>query len=126
MLDLFNTWTPTLRGNDEPTYSLMVSCGDNPPDSMRYRSLLRAHLERLIRQDPKQARKDLEMISSADSPGLSDIIALFEPEEWALQIILSPPMAMLLNRIDWQRINPVEISSPDELPGLIQILELMP
>jgi hypothetical protein len=122
MTQQVNTWAPILEGNDEPTLSLLVRCGEHPPDRQEYRSRLEDAMEALIKQSPKQARKDIEEVSDPDSPGFSFLLSQFVPAEWATQIALSPQVAMLLARIDWQRVNPVQKRWEDELPCLLDIL----
>ena len=126
MTNLIHTWAPILKQNDEPTLSLMVRCGKEAPDLSQYRMLLEAALVSLIEANPKQARRDLETVSPEDSPGLSNIRVEFQPSEWATQIMLSPQMAMLLNRIDWPQTNPVKERSAEELPNLMDILQMLP
>lgn len=121
-----NTWAPILKDDDQPTLSLMVRCGDHPPDQREYRSRLEDAMEAFIKQHPKQARRDIEEVSDPDSPGFSFLLTQFEPPEWATQIALSPQMAMLLHRIDWQKTNPVqERRSEDELPDFLDILMML-
>jgi len=120
------TWAPTLRENDEPTMSLLVACGIQPPTLETYKYLLELALVSLIQSDPKQARRDIREVSVPDSPGLSFLLSEFEPPEWAVQIMLSPQMTMLLHRIDWQRISPVQERPEEELPSLMDILQMLP
>lgn len=126
MTQQVNTWAPILKDNDEPTLSLLVKCGEQEPDQQQYRELLAQAIHSLVAADKKQARKDIEEISDPDSPGLSYILAEFQPQEWAVQIMLSPPMAMLLRQIDWQKTNPVQKRSDESLPSLQDILAMLP
>jgi hypothetical protein len=121
-----NTWAPILKQNDEPTLSLMVRCGKEAPDLAQYKMQLEGALISLIESNPKQARRDMEEISPPDSPSLSNILTQFEPAEWAVQIMSSPQMTMLLNRIDWQETSPVKEQSVEELPSLMDILQMLP
>src|ERR1700687_803591 len=91
-----NTWAPILKDNDEPTLSLMVRCGNYPPDPQEYQSRLLDAMESFIKQNRKQARRDIQEVSDPDSPGFSFLLTQFEPPEWATQIALSHHMAMLL------------------------------
>lgn len=126
MTTQYNTWAPILKENENPTLSLLVRCGETEPDEETYKHQLHVAIQSLIKESPKQARRDIEEVSDPDSPGLSFILAEFQPQEWAAQIMLSPQMQMLLTRIDWQKTNPVKKRSEETLPSLQDILQMLP
>jgi hypothetical protein len=121
-----NTWAPTLKDNDEPALSLMVECGPEIPTERQYFQFLSMAVDQLVSKDPKQARKDIQEVSDQDSPGLSFILAQYQRQEWAVQIMMSPQMAMLLHQIDWQKTNPVQKQPVENLPSLQDILMMLP
>lgn len=126
MTTQYNTWAPILKENENPTLSLLVRCGETEPDEETYKHQLHVAIQSFIKESPKQARRDIEEVSDPDSPGLSFILAEFQPQEWAAQIMLSPQMQMLLTRIDWQKTNPVKKRSEETLPSLQDILQMLP
>jgi hypothetical protein len=119
-----NTWAPTLKVNDEPTESLRVPSGPEPPtDPEDYRDRLMWRLKELIEHNPKQARRDLEQVATVESPDLLSTWAECPIREWAVQITSSAQMEMLLSRIDWERKAPVKKLPEEELPCLMDYLQ---
>ena len=125
MAEHVKAWAPILKGNDRPSMSLAVRCGEKAPNKEQYRVLLEARLESLIAADPKQALLDLELVSTPEYPGLYPELPWYPSHQWAFHIMLSCEMRMMLNRIDWERANPVELVQVEELPSLIDILEMI-
>jgi hypothetical protein len=119
-------WAPILKQNDEPTISLAIHWRDkNPPNEKQYRNLLETALESLIAENPKQALRDLEDVSTAECPDLYPELRWYPHRQWAYHIMGSFGMRMLLNRIDWQQSSPVQELSSDDLPTFMDILQMM-
>ncbi len=119
-------WAPILKGNDSPTMSLAVQCRDEiPPNEELYKDLLEASLDSLIQANPKQALRDLEEVSTPESPGLYPELRWYAPHQWAFHMIRSFEMDQLLIRVDWQRANSVKELQAEGLPSLMDILQMM-
>ncbi len=120
-----NTWAPTLKVNDEPTESLRVPSGPEPPtDPEDYRDRLMWRLKELIEHNPKQARRDLEEVTGSESPGPVSL-STSTPREWPHLIAWCPQMNFLLDRIDWERKAPVKKLPEEELPCLMDYLQML-
>ena len=121
-----NIWAPILKGNDRPTMSLAVRCGPKAPTKEQYPELLQDAMSQLIQDNPSKARKDLESMGGPSySPDLSNIAVGSPSQEWAVQIAQSDQMAMLLAQIDWQKDNPPRELSEENLPSLMDILQML-
>lgn len=120
-----NTWAPILKENDRPTWSLTVPSGDKPPNQEQYRQLMQEHLDAEIKANPKQAQQDMETMSTSENPDISNIRAQYPTPEWAVQLSQCDQMGMLLGRIDWQKENPVQKSNGEELPNLMDFLQML-
>jgi hypothetical protein len=56
----------------------------------------------------------------------SRLTSIFNPpKHWAIQIVASDQMMMLLNRINWNKPGRQICIDRDELPDLAQILEIL-
>ena len=121
-----NIWAPILQGNDRPTMSLAVPCGTKAPTPEQYPELLQDTIDRLIQENPKRARRELEAMGGpSPSPDLSHIAVGSPVQEWAPQIAQLDRMAMLLGQIDWQKDNPPRELSDENLPSLMDILQML-
>lgn len=119
-------WAPILKGNDSPTMSLAVQCQNEvPPNEELYKDLLEAELDSLVQANPKQALRDLEEVSTPESPGLYPELRWYPPHQWAFHMIGSFEMDQLLIRIDWQRTGSVMELPAEELPSFMDILQMM-
>lgn len=119
-------WAPILKQNDRPTISMAICWhGEQPPDPEQYRNLLEVAIDALIRADPKQALRDLREVSSPGYPGFYPGLKWQPFHQWAFLIMLSDEMARLLNRIDWQKVSPVQEVSDEDLPGFMDILQML-
>lgn len=126
MTKLLNIWAPILKENDRPTMSLAVPCGQKAPTREQYPSLLEDLIDQLIQQDPKKAQRELEAMSGQScNPELSAIPVGCPPQEWAPQVLQLDQMGMLLAQIDWQRDNPPKELSDENLPSLMDILQML-
>ena len=126
MTKLLNIWAPILKDSDRPTMSLAVPCGQKAPTREQYPELLQDQIDRLIQQDPKQSRRDLEAMGGVSSnPELSAIPVGCPSSEWAPQILQLDQTAMLLAQIDWQKDNPPRELSEENLPSLMDILQML-
>ena len=92
-----NTWAPILKDDEEPTLSLMVRCGDHPPNQQEYRSRLGDAMEAFIKQDPKLARKDIGRSVRSGQPRFLVSLLSLCPLSGQTNAT-SPQMAMLLHR----------------------------
>ena len=126
MTKLLNIWAPILKGSDRQTMSLAVPCGEKAPTREQYPELLQDQINRLIEENPKRARQDLEAMGGpSGAPDLSSIAVGSPPQEWAVQITQSDQMGMLLAQIDWQKDNPPRELSDENLPSLMDILQML-
>jgi hypothetical protein len=106
--------------------SLAVQCRDEiPPNEELYKDLLEASLDSLIQANPKQALRDLEEVSTQESPGLYPELRWYPPHQWAFHMIRSFEMVQLLIRIDWQKADSVKRLQAEELPSFMDILQMM-
>lgn len=121
-----NTWAPILKGSDKPTERLRVPCGTQAPtNGAQYRELLQDRLHELISTNPAQAKRDLQMMESTEIPALLPMLRGTPSKHWAVNIALSDQTTMLLGEIDWQKICPVQELSEEDLPILLDYLELI-
>ena len=87
---------------------------------------LQDHLDNEILSNPKRSRQEMEAMGSPSStPDLSVIPVGCLPKWWAAQILQLDEMAMLLSRIDWQKDNPPRSLSDENLPSLMDILQML-
>lgn len=119
-------WAPILKQNDEPTMSLAIRwpC-EYPPNEDQYRNLLEGTLDSLIAQNPRQALRDLKVVSTPEYPGLYPELRWYPSHQWAFHIMHSFEMQMMLNRIDWQQSSPVQELASEDLPSFMDILQMM-
>jgi hypothetical protein len=119
-------WAPILKGDSEPMMSLAVPCGEKAPTKETYRMYLQDHLDSEILANPERSRQEMEaMGGSSNTPDLSVIPVGYPPKWWAAQIFQLDEMAILLSQIDWQRDNPPRSLSDENLPGLMDVLQLL-
>ena len=127
MTKLLNIWAPILKDSDRPTMSLAVPCGQKAPTQEQYPGLLQDQIDRLIQANPERSRRELE--SAGTSSGLgSDLSAIpvgCPPSQWAPQILQLDLMEMLLAQIDWQKDNAPRELSDENLPSLMDILQML-
>jgi hypothetical protein len=121
-----NIWAPILKGDIEPTMSLAVRCGEKAPNKDTYRMYLQDHLDSKILSNPKRSRQEMEAMGSPSStPDLSVIPVGCQPQQWAAQILQLDEMTMLLSQIDWQKDNPPRSLSDENLPSLMDVLQML-
>jgi hypothetical protein len=48
------------------------------------------------------------------------------PQQWAAQILQLDQMGMLLSQIDWQKDNQPRVLSDENLPSLMDVLQMLP
>ncbi len=121
-------WAPILKGDDRPTMSLAVEA-NYVPNSSQYRGLLVDLLNKEILKDPVKSRDEMRAMGSTSSqpnPELSAIPVASQPRQWAAQILQLDQMGMLLAQIDWQKDNPPRELSDENLPSLMDVLQMMP
>jgi hypothetical protein len=82
---------------------------------------LQDHLEEEILSDPKRAREEMQAMGS-----LSAILVGCPIHHWAAQILQLDEMGMLLSQIDWQKDNPPRELSDENLPSLMDVLQMLP
>jgi hypothetical protein len=106
--------------------SLAVPCGSKAPTREQYPELLQDQIDRLIQANPKQAERELEAMGGLScGPDLSHIAVGSPVQEWAVQIAQLVEMGMLLGQIDWQKDNPPRGLSDENLPSLMDILQML-
>lgn len=119
-------WAPTFKGNDSPTMSLAIPWqAQSPPSEDQYQNLLEIAINSLIAQNPEQALRNLEEVSTPESPGLYPELRWYPSHQWAFHIMHSFGMQRMLTRIDWQRIDPIQELSSQDLPSFMDILQMM-
>ena len=121
-------WAPILKGDPEPTMSLAVQANYTPPQN-QYRELLTDLLNKEILSDPAKAKEQIRAMgetSSQPNPELSAIPVGSQPHQWAAQILQLDQTGMLLSQIDWQKTNPPRELSDENLPSLMDILQMLP
>ena len=67
----------------------------------------------------------MEAMAGEDNPDLSVIPVGCPPQHWAPQILQLDQMGMLLSQIDWQKDNPLRELSDENLPSLMDILQML-
>jgi hypothetical protein len=120
-------WAPIFKGDPEPTMSLAVQANYVPTQN-QYRGLLQDHLDKEILADPVKAKEQMRAMgetSSQPNPELSAIPVGSQPQQWAAQILQLDQMGMLLSQIDWQKDNPPRELSDENLPSLMDVLEML-
>ena len=124
-----NIWAPILKGDDEPTMSLAVPCGPKGLTTKeQYRMYLEDHLTSEILANPKRSREEIQAMGSTSeesNPDLSSIPVGYPPHQWAALILQLDEMGMLLSQIDWQKDNPPRSMSDENLPSLMDILQML-
>jgi len=63
--------------------------------------------------------------SENPNPDLSVIPVECSPHQWAVQILQLDDMGMLLSQIDWQKDNPPRSLSYEDLPSLMDVLQML-
>ena len=125
-----NIWAPILKGDSEPTMSLAVQNGTKPITSEeQYRGYLLDLLDSRIQANPQRSRREIEAMGSTSeesNPDLSSIPVGCPPHQWAAQILQLDQMGMLLDQIDWQKDNPPREMSDENLPSLMDVLQMLP
>jgi hypothetical protein len=120
-------WAPIFKGDPEPTMSLAVQANYVPTQN-QYRGLLQDHLDKEILADPVKAKDQMRAMgetSSQPNPELSATPVGYPPHQWAAQILQLDQMGMLLSQIDWQKDNPPRELSDENLPSLMDVLEML-
>lgn len=127
MTRLLNIWAPILKDNDRPTMSLAVPCGSKTPTEEGYSGRLQDWINKLILAKPEQSAQEMEAVGTTSGVGsaLSAIPVGCPPQHWAPQIMQLDEMEMLLGQIDWQKDNPLRELSDENLPSLIDILQML-
>ena len=75
---------------------------------------------------PKQSKRELEAMGGVSSnPELSAIPVGSPSQEWAPLLLQLDQMAMLLAQIDWQKDNPPQELSDENLPSLMDVLQML-
>jgi hypothetical protein len=121
-------WAPILKGDPEPTMSLAVQA-NYVPTLNQYRELLTDLLNKEILSDPVKAKEQMQAIgntSGQPNPELSAIPVGCQPHQWAAQILQLDQMGMLLSQIDFQKTNPPRELSDENLPSLMDVLQMLP
>jgi very-short-patch-repair endonuclease len=113
-------WAPILKGDSDPTMSLAVR-SPHALNREQYRMYLQDHLEEEILSDPKRAREEMQAMGS-----LSANLVGCPIHHWAAQILQLDEMGMLLSQIDWQKDNPPRELSDENLPSLMDVLQMLP
>jgi hypothetical protein len=123
-----NIWAPILKGDSDPMMSLAVPCGEKAPNREMYRLHLQDHLDSEILSNPNRSKEEMQAMGSTSEypiPELSAIPVGCPPRQWAAQILQLDEMAMLLSQIDWQKDNPPRSLSDENLPSLMDILQML-
>ena len=123
-----NIWAPILKGDSKRTMSLAVRCGEKAPNKDTYRMYLQDHLDTKILSNPKRSREEVQAMGSTSEypiPELSSIPIGCPPHQWAAQILQLDEMGMLLSQIDWQKTNPPRELSDENLPSLMDVLQML-
>jgi hypothetical protein len=79
----------------------------------------------LIEHNPRAARRDLEEVAVVESPDLLIILKGYPVHEWAWNLAWCAQANFLLDRIDWQRPAPVKKLPEEELPSLMDYLQML-
>ena len=121
-------WAPILKGDPDPTMSLAVQANYKPTPP-QYRGLLLDLLNKEILANPVKSREEIRAMgdtSGQPNPELSAIPVGCQPHQWAAQILQLDQMGMLLSQIDWQKDNPPRELSDENLPSLMDVLQMLP
>ena len=122
-----NIWAPILKGDSEPMMSLAVQ-SPHALNREQYRMYLESQLDKEIQANPKRSKEEMQAMgdtSGQPNPELSAIPVGCPPHHWAAQILQLDEMAMLLSQIDWQKDNPPRSMSDENLPSLMDILQML-
>ena len=122
-----NIWAPILKGDSEPTMSLAVQA-NYVPNKEQYRLHLQDLLDKDIQANPLRSKEEIQAMGSTSEypiPELSAIPVGCPPRQWAAQILQLDEMAMLLSQIDWQKDNPPRSLSDENLPSLMDVLQML-
>jgi hypothetical protein len=106
--------------------SLAVPCGSQIPTEWDYRERLQSRINKLILANPERSAQEMEAMGTTSGVGsaLSAIPVASLPQHWAPQIMQLDEMEMLLGQIDWQKDNPPRELSEENLPSLMDILQM--
>jgi len=118
MNDSSKVWVP----NGLPHGLAMVLSVPDPGGPMTYDlylALLEAKLDELIQEDPKEARRAMEM-SREGAPHLWTIAEYSRPKDWAAQIVQSDQMTSLL--APWKGGGSLQNPEPQSLLGILELL----
>lgn len=119
-------WAPILKGDPNPTMSLAVQA-NYVPTPQQYRGLLEDLLNKEILGDPVKSRDEIKAMGSpSGNSDLSDIPVAYPVRQWAALILQLDPMGMLLSQIEWQKDNPPHELSDENLPSLMDVLQMLP
>jgi hypothetical protein len=117
----WNIWAPIFKDSEKPIMSLAIPCGTTAPGRDEYCERLFEYLDALILANPQQAKEAMRCFST-----FQNILGPSPSQEWAYHISHCDEMNMLLNEVDWERINPPrKVGQEEELPGLGDILEMI-
>jgi hypothetical protein len=122
-----NIWAPILKGDSEPTMSLAVQA-NYVPNKEQYRLHLQDLLDKDIQANPLRSKEEIQAMGSTSeesNPDLSSIPVGCPPKWWAAQILQLDEMGMLLSQIDWQKDNPPRSLSDENLPSLMDVLQML-
>jgi hypothetical protein len=100
----------------------------HPLNREQYRMYLEGLLDKEIQANPKRAKEEMQAMGSTSeypNPDLSAIPVGCPPHQWAGQILQLDEMGMLLSQIDWQKDNPPRELSDENLPSLMDVLQML-
>jgi hypothetical protein len=121
-----NIWAPILKGDSEPMMSLAVQA-NYVPNLEQYRLHLQDLLDKEILANPKRSKEEIQAMGSpSGNPDLSSIPGEYPIHQWAALILQLDQMGMLLSQIDWQKDNPPRELSDENLPSLMDVLQMLP
>ena len=122
-----SVWAPILKGDSDPMMSLAVQS----PHSLnreQYRLYLQDHLEKEILFNPKRSKEEMQAMGGTSEysiPELSAIPVGYPVHQWAALILQLDEMGMLLSQIDWQKDNPPRSLPSENLPSLMDVLQML-
>jgi hypothetical protein len=120
MAERVTWWAPTFKGRDEPSRSMAVPlrCEESPTEQ-GYQVALIDRIGQLIKADPKDTRRALDMEEHSEE------IRRCEPiKYWAFHIGLSPHMNFMLARVDWDvRSATFDFGDEEDIPALCHYIE---
>ena len=118
-------WAPILKGDQEPMMSLAVQA-NYVPNQEQYRIHLQDLLDKEILADPVKSKQEITAMGSpSGDPDLSDIPVEYPIHQWAALILQLDRMGMLLSQIDFQKDNPPRELSDENLPSLMDVLQML-